>query len=71
MALQLLRPIDALQLGAGAKVPAEVVQSNPSTSTGGQFDVMLRIARADTGVPATLQTTSPQPFTTERHRSHH
>tara|TARA_R110000868_G_scaffold93450_3_gene258445 strand:+ start:6834 stop:8576 length:1743 start_codon:yes stop_codon:yes gene_type:complete len=64
VALQLLRPIDALQLGAGAKVPAEVVQSNPSTSTGGQFDVMLRIARADTGAPATLQTSSPQPFTT-------
>ena len=64
LALQLLRPIDALQLGTGEKLPAEVVQSSPRANSGGQFDVLLRIARADTGAPVNVQATSPQPVST-------
>ena len=64
LALQLLRPIDAQQLGLGEKLPAEVVQSNPRPNTGGQFEVLLRIARAGTGAPVNIPATSPQPVST-------
>lgn len=64
LALQLLRPIDALQPGAGEKLPAEVVQSSPRANNSGQFDLLLRIARADGGAAVNIPATSPQPVST-------
>ncbi|MEH6565515.1 MAG: flagellar hook-length control protein FliK [Halopseudomonas sp.] len=65
LALQLLRPIDALQLGVGDKISAEVVQSSPRPNANGQFDVLLRLAQGATGTAATtLPATSPQPVST-------
>lgn len=62
--MQLLRPIDALQLAAGEKLSAEVVQSSPRPNNNGQFEVLLRIARADSGAPLNIPATSPQPVST-------
>lgn len=55
--LQLLRPIDAQLLDAGATAKAEVISS---TARAGQFELMLRIAR-DGHPPAELKVTSRQP----------
>ncbi|HDZ55256.1 MAG TPA: flagellar hook-length control protein FliK [Pseudomonas xinjiangensis] len=58
LALQLLRPIDAQVLPPGETARAEVVRS---TAQAGQFELLLRIARADGAVPAEVKVTSRQP----------
>ncbi|UJJ31118.1 flagellar hook-length control protein FliK [Halopseudomonas maritima] len=65
VALQLLRPIDALALLGGEQARAEVIQSSERPNANGQFELLLRISKQHLGTaPATttLPTSSPQPL---------
>ncbi len=68
VALQLLRPIDALALLGGEQARAEVIQSSKRPNANGQFELLLRISKQHLGTApttsttTTLPTSSPQPL---------
>ncbi|HIQ52336.1 MAG TPA: hypothetical protein EYH51_03560, partial [Pseudomonas pachastrellae] len=68
VALQLLRPIDALALLGGEQARAEVIQSSERPNANGQFELLLRISKQNLGTTSppgtstTLPTSSPQPL---------
>ncbi|WP_165771220.1 flagellar hook-length control protein FliK [Pseudomonas abyssi] len=68
VALQLLRPIDALALLGGEQARAEVIQSSERPNANGQFELLLRISKQNLGTApstatsTTLPTSSPQPL---------
>jgi hypothetical protein len=64
VALQLLRPIDALQVLGGDQADTDVVQSSAKPNASGQFDLLLKIVKQDMSGTTTLPASSNQPLAT-------